>query len=173
MTIDKNKQKGITAENQFRCWMDKNQIPYLYIRQETTTFSVSLRKEFLGKRPDFMILLPNLGFIFVDVKYRKINNKHKTYPLDLEETKKYSLLQRKFNMNIWYVISNETYDYGTWFWIPISKALEDGAPKFISNKSKMDFFAVHLSKFIQISSDDSLDRLFSKCFIRKIKRNHT
>jgi len=69
-------------------------------------------------KPGFMILLPNLGFIFVDVKYKKLNKKYKTYPLDSDETKKYSSLQRKFNLHMWYALSNEDYDYKTWFWIP-------------------------------------------------------
>ncbi len=116
-----------------------------------------------------MILLPNLGFIFVDVKYRKINKEYRTFPLDSLESKKYSSLQRKFNLSIWYVLSNEDVDYKTWFWIPVSKVLEEGRnPKFKSGISSTDFFAVRVTDFIQIASDDSLDRLFSKCFIEKI-----
>jgi|SRR3989344_1427589 len=161
-----NIKKGSEVEAKFKEWLDSHKIPYLYIQQDTETFSPSLKEYFNGKRPDFMILLPNLGFIFVDVKYKKINETFKTFPLDSLETTKYSGLQRKFNLQMWYVLSNENFDYKTWFWIPVSKVLEEGKnPRFKSGKSEMDFFAIPVKDFIQVASDDSLDRLFSKCFI--------
>lgn len=169
---EENRLKGIEAEQKFKGWLDKHNIPYLYIQQDTETFSPTL-KEYLGaKRPDFMILLPNLGFIFVDVKYKRIHEKYKNFPLDILDAKKHSSLQRKFNLPIWYVLSNEEFDYKTWFWIPVSKVLEEGKnpkPKFTSPKSNMDFFAIPVSEFIQIAEDDSLDRLFSKCFLDEFK----
>lgn len=91
-----------------------------------------------------MILIPNFGFILADIKYKKIHPLYKTYPLDSIETKKYSSLQRKFNLHIWYVLSNEESDFKTWLWIPVSKVLEAGVPKFISSVSKEDF-----SQFLQ------------------------
>jgi predicted HTH transcriptional regulator len=159
-----SKQKGEEAEKRFKDWLDKHNIPYFYIKQDINNFSSALNNSFSGKRPDFMILVPNFGFIFVDVKNRRLHPGYKNYPLDSSETKKYSSIQRKFNMNIWYVISNEDYDYKTWLWIPISKVLESGMPKFISSKSKEDFYAVPLEEFIQIADNDSLDRLFSGSF---------
>ncbi len=168
--IEERRQKGRNAEKKFKEWLDKNNIPYLYIQQDQETFSSAFKGYFGGKRPDFMILLPNLGFILVDVKYKKISETYKTFPLDSDETKKYSSLQRRFNLPIWYALSNEGVDYETWFWIPVSKVLEEGRnPKFRSGKSNMDFFAIPLSQFIQIAMDDSLDRLFSKCFIQELK----
>ena len=163
-----NKVKGNNAERKFKQWLDKHDIPYWYIQQDIDTFSLSLKRYFGSKRPDFMILLPNLGFIFVDVKFKKLSQKYKKFPIDAEETQSYSNLQRNFNLQVWYVLSNEDYDYNTWFWIPISRVLEIGKiEKFVSNKSEMEFFAIPSSEFIQISSDDSLDRLFSKVFLKK------
>ena len=162
-----NEDKGKETEEKFKGWLDSHKIPYLYVSQNKETFASVFKEDSVMKRPDFMILLPNLGFIFVDVKYKKIYKDYGTFPLDSEETKKYSRLQRKFNLHIWYVLSNEDYNYKTWFWIPVSKVLEDGASKnqeYESNKSHENFFAIPSSDFIQIAEDDSLDRLFSKCF---------
>lgn len=167
---DENKRKGFEAESRFREWLEKHNIPYLYLQQDTQTMSFAFKKYFSGKRPDFLILIPNLGFIFVDVKYKKLSSNYKTYPIDNEETKTYSSLQRKFNLNIWYVISNEDFDYNTWLWIPISKVFESGRPVFMSSKSNMEFYAVSPQEFIQIADDDSLDRLLSKCFIEETKK---
>ena len=169
---DENKKKGFEAESKFREWLEKHNIPYLYLQQDTQTISIAFKKYFSGKRPDFLILIPNLGFIFVDVKYKKISLDYKTYPIDSEEIKKYSSLQRKFNLNIWYVLSNEDFDYRTWLWIPISKVFESGRPVFTSSKSNMNFYAVSPREFVQIADDDSLDRLLSKFFIEETRINN-
>lgn len=159
-----DKERGDRAESKFKEWLDKHNVPYFYIKQDLETFSKALRNSFSGKRPDFMILIPNFGFIFVDVKNKKLNQEYKTYPIDSSETKKYSKIQRLFNLHIWYAISNEDYDFRTWFWIPVSKVLESGIPKFNSSKSQEEFHAVPPEEFIQISEDDSLARLFTKSF---------
>jgi len=75
-------RKGDYAEEKFKQWLDKHNLPYFYIKQDSETFSNALRNSFLGKRPDFMILIPNFGFIFVDVKNRRINPDYKTYNQD-------------------------------------------------------------------------------------------
>jgi len=158
------KKIGDKAELRFKEWLDKHKIPYLYIQQDTETFSPSFKNQFSGKRPDFMVLIPNFGFIFVDIKNKKMNERFKTYPIDYEETKKYSSLQRIFNLQVWYVISNEDFNYKTWLWIPVSKVIESGIEQQRSSKSKMDFFPVPTEEFIQIADDDSLSRLFAKIF---------
>ena len=165
--IEEYKRKSNESELRFKEWLDKHNIPYMYIQQDIETFSLVFKKYSSGKRPDFIVLIPHFGLIFVDVKYKKINKEFKTFPFDSDETKKYSRLQREFNLHIWYVLSNEDYDYKTWFWIPVSKILEEGIPKYVSKKSQSDFFAVPPTKFTQISEDDSLDRLFSKLLIEK------
>jgi hypothetical protein len=161
---EKNMEKGNETEMKFKAWLDKNNIPYLYLQQDTKTLSPAFKKYFSGKRPDFLILIPNLGFIFVDTKYKKLNSDYKTYPLDAEETKKYSSIQRKFNLSIWYALSSEDSDYKTWLWIPVAKVFESGELKHTSNKSGGEFYAIPPEEFIQIAINDSLDRLFSKSF---------
>ncbi len=156
-------EKGKEAEGKFKEWLEKHRIPYLYIKQDIDAFSSVFKEEL--KRPDFIILLPNLGFILVDVKYKKSSEREGTFPLDMYETRKFSSLQRKFNMPTWYVISNRALNYKTWFWIPISKVFEEGKyRRSISSKSRNPFFAVPIKEFIQLSDDDSLGRLFSKSF---------
>lgn len=159
---EEGRLKGDEAEFRFKEWLDKHNIPYFYIKQDEDALSPALLDIFSGKRPDFMILLPSFGFIFVDVKNRSLHKTYKTYPLDTFETKKYSSLQRRFNMQIWYVVSNREYDYKTWLWVPISKVMESGIPIYNSSKSNEDFYAVPPEDFIQIADDDSLDRLFAK-----------
>ncbi len=151
---------GDRAELNFKNWLEKHKIPYLYINQEKETFSSVFEDKL--KRPDFIILLENFGFILVDVKYKKINTDYGNFCIDFNETKKYSSLQRRFNLQIWYAISNEESDFKTWFWIPVSKVLELDKKTKTSSLSKEEFFPISAEEFIQISSNDSIDRLFSK-----------
>jgi len=157
------RKKGEEGENKFKEWLDKHKIPYLYIRQNPRAFS-SVFKDKNLKRPDFMILLPNLGFIMIDIKNKPIRY-GENFALDTIETKKFSKLQREFNLPMWFVISNKEIGYKTWYWIPISKVFEEGRFKEErSHISKQPFFIIPLEEFIQIADDDSLERLFSKSF---------
>lgn len=121
-----------------------------------------------------MVLIPNFGLIFVDIKDKELSDLN-NYPIDSTETEKYLILQRMFNMHIWYVISNKSFDYKTGLWIPVSKVLESGIKEQKSSKSGEKFLPIPTSSFVQIADDDSLDRLFSKIlkFFKKRKsRNY-
>ena len=45
----------------------------------------------------------------------------KIIPIDREELNKYIIFERKFNIPIWYVISNEESIYAKWYWIEHQK----------------------------------------------------
>ena len=162
--INENIEKGRETERRFKEWLDNHNIPYLYIHQDPETFSTFFKKELKGKRPDFMLLIPYFGFIFVDVKYKQISQNQRNYAIDALDAKKYSSLQRRFNINTWFVISNDKMGYKTWYWIPVSKVLEAGIDLQKSSKSGDLFFPIPSYNFIQVAEDDSLSRLFSKLF---------
>ena len=151
---------GDKTELKFKEWLEKHRIPYLYINQEKGTFSSVFEDQL--KRPDFIILIENFGFILVDVKYKKISKEYGTYSIDYNETKKFSSFQRKFNIPIWYAISNEESDYKTWLWIPVSRVLELNVEACISSKSNEPFFPISMDNFIQISHNESIEKLFIK-----------
>ncbi|MCL4366839.1 hypothetical protein M1563_01575 [Patescibacteria group bacterium] len=167
-----NDEKAQLAETRFKEWLDQNNIPYWYIQQDLQTFSPSLKKYFIGRRPDYMILLPHLGFILVDVEYKKVREKYKDFCVDYDETVEYSNLQRNFNLEVWYALSNEESNFQTWYWIPVSKVLEKSkTQRFNSSVSKQDFVPLEIKDFTQIAIDDSLDRLFSKLLLGEFNRN--
>ena len=148
------------AESEFRKWLDKNSIPYWYIHQDLETFSNGLKKYFT-KRPDFFLLIPNFGFILIDIKDKKSAEKYEKFFIDSEDVEKYLNLQRIFNLPLWYVISNDNYHYKTWFWIPVSVIAKTGL--FFQSKEKGNMcYSVPISEFIQVSYDDSLERVFTK-----------
>jgi len=155
------REKGLRAEEEFRRWLDRHNIPYWYIQQDLSTFSPALRELFI-KRPDFMILVKNFGFILVDVKNKEPSRKHGTIFIDRDEVLKYSTLQRNFNLQVWYAISNELVHFKTWYWIPVSRVLEIGRSREYESRSGGKYFSINLSEFIQVSFDDGLSRIFEK-----------
>lgn len=153
--------KENVAEQEFKKWLDKHRISYWYIQQDLDTFSIELKKQFL-KRPDFFILIPNFGFIVIDVKDKSSADKYEKFFINAEEIEKYMNLQRVCNLQSWYVISNEKYHYKTWFWIPITKVVKTGLLFRPKDKKNKDCYSVPISEFIQASEDDSLERIFTK-----------
>jgi len=150
------------AELNFKKWLDKHKIAYWYIQQDIKTFSPQLKNQFT-KRPDFFVLLPNFGFILVDIKDKKSARKYQKFFINAQEVEKYINLQRIFNLQSWYVISNEKYHYKTWFWIPITNVVKTGLlfqPK--GKPSSSNCYSVPLNQFVQVSDDDSLERVFAK-----------
>jgi len=150
------------AEKKFKEWLDRNSIPYWYIDQSLESFSPALRK-FLSKRPDFMILLPNFGLIFVDVKDKPQAEKYEKFFLYANEVDNYLSMQRTFNVPVWFVISHEKYHYRTWFWIPVSDVTRAGFV-FDARDSKGKFYSVPIEEFVQVADTDNLERIFSKLF---------
>jgi hypothetical protein len=78
-------KKGAHGENAFKTLLDKNKIPCLYIGQGIMDVEKSKallneeKNDEKSKRPDFLVNLPNLGCIFVDVKnQRRIGFPNKT-----------------------------------------------------------------------------------------------
>ncbi len=150
------------AEVKFKKWLDKNKIPYWYIDQSLESFSPALKK-YLAKRPDFMILLPNFGFIFVDIKNKEQAEKYDKFFLFAKEVDNYLSMQRLMNIPIWFVISHERYHYNTWFWIPVSDITRSGFI-FDSKDRKGKFYSVPIKEFVQVADTDDLRRIFTKLF---------
>lgn len=64
------KNGALDAEEKFQAWLNKHNIPYFRIDQKVETRSLSLLNIFDAKRPDFILLVPRICFMLVDVKKR-------------------------------------------------------------------------------------------------------
>ncbi|MFH1972456.1 MAG: hypothetical protein ABIJ18_03195 [archaeon] len=142
-----------TAEKQFQEYLDKHKIPFWFINQETQTFSKEI-KQLKIKRPDFFILIPNFGYLLVDIKDKTPLKKHKKLCIDYIEAKKYSNLQKLFNMQVWYIISNKDIHYTTWFCIPATKVLQ--YKKFLVDNT---YLSIPLDDYKQISTSQHLYKI--------------
>ena len=110
-----------------------------------------------------MILLPNFGFIFVDIKDNKQAEKYDKFFLPEKEVDKYLRMQRTFNVPGWFVLSHERYHYKTWFWIPASEVIRSGFI-FDAKKGNEKIYSIPIDSFVQVSDSDKLDRIFTKLF---------
>lgn len=156
------REKEQKAESKFMEWLKSNNVPFWYINQEKDTFSRTLKEKYGIKRPDFIILIPNVGFILTDVKHRNISEYY-TIPVDKKEVEKYNNLQRDFNVQVWFVFSNEKEFFNNWYWIPSSMVSERGEVK-IAKKTNEPFYQVSIKDFITVNSRDSIGRLFTEIF---------
>ena len=153
-------EKERESEGNFKKWLDKNETPYWYIQQGIETFSPSLKK-YMTKRPDYMILMPNIGFILTDVEYKKVDEKYGNFPIDKKETKQYLNLQKYFNLQVWYVFAHSRDNYHTWSWIPVQKVIKEGEI-FKRKIDNHEFYAVPAEKTIQLTTNDNLGALLLK-----------
>lgn len=165
---NKKKEKGGKGEAKFKEWLEKNNIPYMYFDQKTDTYSPIFKG--FAKRPDFMLLIPNFGFILVDVKTKEFDKKYKTLCLDLDESIKYSNLQRHFNLQVWYAVSNESVNFDTWYWMSVTNLMEMGTERYMSKKDHKSFFPLQTDQYIQMKSSDSISQLFEKMWSWGIKK---
>ena len=158
-------EKSKEVELKFQKWLDKTHMPYWYIQQDIATFSPALKK-YTTKRPDFLILIPHVGFILVDTEYKLPAKKYPDFRIDEVETKQYCNLQNYFNLQVWYALSNEREHYQTWYWIPASQVLEIAEKEkriFDGPKEQGKYCAIPMDKFIQVShSSGTIGTLFTE-----------
>jgi len=125
------------SEKLFRDKCDDNHFTYLYIDQSQMKFSSTLWKDMASKRPDYILSVPHIGSIFVDVKAKEerlfykdvfVNylNKQppKAFRIDLEEVEKFKKLQNETSMKVWFAIMphQEETVANEIFFFPVDKA---------------------------------------------------
>lgn len=84
---------GQAAEAAFAGWLDTHGVPYLYAEQSRTTFAEGLRGT--AKRPDFLIGLPYLRTLAIDVKTKTSYDRHLIF--DVLEVEKLTAFCQLFN----------------------------------------------------------------------------
>lgn len=146
------------SETKFKHWLEANKYPHLFIDQTTETHGSCTQDQF--KRPDFLIALPNLGTIGVDVKDRRPHEKG-DYIIDCgREAEKYHNFQRLFMIPAWYCfLPTMGEDYRRiWSFVSLNEVLV--SPVRFSSNQNSPFYCVNPRITIGISPDhDSLMRL--------------
>ena len=149
-------QKQRDAEKKLKEIQHKQNVPYWYIQQDIDTFSPALKKLHV-QRPDFFILIPNFGFILIDVEHNTPLEKYNKFCVSDPETFRYNNLQKYFNMQVWYAFSNETMHYTTWYFMPTSKVIELRKQYLVKDKH---YISLPIESFIQIANTEKITKLF-------------
>lgn len=101
---------GKLAEDEFKRLCDKMGLPWLYISQDSQNISSKLLYGENGKRPDFLLSIPDVASIFIDVKARDVIGFYKGYSLEAVELDKSDFdklekLQEKTLIPVWLVFA--------------------------------------------------------------------
>lgn len=143
------------TEVTFKQFLEANHYPHLYVSQATETYG-SCTKDYF-KRPDFLVSLPSLGLIAVDVKDRRPHSKG-DFILDCErEADRFLNFQRLFMLPGWYCFmsSSQTEHRQVWSFISLDEVLM--SPIRFSHNQKKPFYSVSPRKTISIDPQrDSL-----------------
>jgi len=117
--MNENKKSDIhelqkLSEQRFQELCDRSGFQWLYINQEKGTNFSKLLYEKKGKRPDFLVTIPNIGTVFFDVKAKLDRIFYEKYymksvpglNLDSKDFIKLENLQDQTTINVWYAVFN-------------------------------------------------------------------
>ena len=98
LTRSERRAQGAAAEDRFRGWLDRCHLPHIYIEQSPFTFPEHLKGEI--KRPDFLVGIPSIGTIAVDVKAKRVYRD--AILIDAVEHRTLAAFEVYFNMSMWF-----------------------------------------------------------------------
>lgn len=98
MTRSERKVQGQAAEDRFRAWLDRCHLPHIYVEQSPFTFPEHLKGEI--KRPDFLVGIPSIGTIAVDVKAKRVYQD--AILIDTAEHHTLLMFETCFNISVWF-----------------------------------------------------------------------
>lgn len=99
LSPSERRQQGDAAEQKFMGWLDRCVLPYMYVEQSPLTVPKGLKGEI--KRPDFLVGVPTIGTIAIDVKAKRIYDN--AIIIDDYEHRTFMNFETFFNMSVWYV----------------------------------------------------------------------
>ena len=98
LTRRERQDQGHQAEDRFRAWLDRCHLPHIYIEQSPFTFPAHLKGAI--KRPDFLVGVPTIGTIAVDVKAKTVYDN--TILIDAFEHRTLAAFETFFNLSVWF-----------------------------------------------------------------------
>ncbi len=98
LTRHERKAQGAAAEDRFRAWLDRCHLPHIYVEQSPFTFPEHLRGAI--KRPDFLVGVPSIGMIAVDVKAKRIYGSELF--IDAVEHRTLAAFETYFCTSVWF-----------------------------------------------------------------------
>lgn len=97
LTREERRRQGEAAEMRFRAWLDRCALPHIYVEQSPLTIPAALKGEI--KRPDFLVGIPAIGTIALDVKAKSVYGD--TLIFDHYEHRTLLNFELYFSMSVW------------------------------------------------------------------------
>lgn len=100
MTLSREQRRaqGQAAEDRFRAWLDRCTLPHIYVEQSPLTIPQALKGEI--KRPDFLVGIPAIGTIAIDVKAKSVHAD--AIIIDAYEHRTLLNFETYFSMSVWF-----------------------------------------------------------------------
>ena len=98
LSRSERKAQGQAAEDRFRAWLDRCCLPHIYVEQSPFTIPEPLRGKI--KRPDFLVGIPSIGTIAIDVKAKRVYDD--TLIIDTYEHRTLLNFETYFNISVWF-----------------------------------------------------------------------
>jgi hypothetical protein len=95
---EQRRARGLAAENRFRAWLDRCTLPHIFVEQSPFTIPQSLKGDI--KRPDFLVGIPAIGTIAVDVKAKSVYDD--AIIIDAYEHRTLMNFETFFSMSVWF-----------------------------------------------------------------------
>lgn len=89
---------GQAAEDRFRAWLDRCVLPHIFVEQSPLTIPQALKGEI--KRPNFLVGIPAIGTIAVDVKAKSVYQDRLI--IDGYEHRTLLNFETFFSMSVWF-----------------------------------------------------------------------
>ena len=151
-------QQGKEGEDAFQTWLNSEELGFLRIDQDWKSMS-SVFKESV-KRPDYLLLLPSIGFIAIDVKHSSLNSSCFTLTID-NELERTIAFEHYTRIYLWYAYKDKDYSGNSiWHFISAHKALEKGIKKR-NQKKNISYFSIKLKYFERVTKSEDLSKLFN------------
>jgi hypothetical protein len=149
------KEKEIQTEKEFKKYLNNHKIPFFYIDQTIQKISEKFKEEKI-QRPDYLIPIKN-KIIAIDVEYKKPLKKYKKFCIEEREVEKYTNLQKKYNIQVYFALSNEEIHYMTWYIIAIDK-INRLKKRYLVKKKK--YLSLPIQEFKQIATQENITKIF-------------
>jgi len=164
MNTNNFEKDGKAGEEAFRDWLNKEKIGYLYIDQTIDFFSHTFKENL--KRPDFLLLVPSVGFIAIDVKHHDIKTYGEVTGFTLniaKELDKAVEFEEVSKTALWYAYKRKDVPSdSSWYLINPRTIIQQGIKKESSKEEGSEFFVTSIEKFKVVTTEKDLkDKLIS------------
>lgn len=150
-------KQGKKGEKQFEKWLNEHEFGFVSISQNKD----DLAHVFQGtvKRPDHLVLIPQIGFIAIDVKNKTASGGGFTMDIDGEIAKALEF-ERLFGIYLWYAFKDSRSDGTQWHFISAYDAVEFGEKRTNTSEGS-DFLFIPQDRFQTVGNMADFQKLFS------------